>query len=203
MGLLHESLTMFVTALLAAAALAAPVPKALNGAWEGYYPLAVGERRVYVEGGADFTEEVTAVEMKDGSTRAILTHTAGPKISWDVEEQVKDGAVFRCRIKKEAYDPPFRMLEMPLKPGTKWEAGTASGYAGEMVAGEEEEVTVPAGKYKAIPVTWTVTTAFGELLPNPKVYTSWYAQRVGLVKMKYDTGERVLKSFTPGKDAKK
>jgi hypothetical protein len=196
---------MFVTALLVAC-LAAPVPKGLKGE---YYPLVVGERRVYQEGGREFVEEVTGVEAKDGGTRATLTHSTSRWDTWQVEEFVKDGAVFRSRIGKEAFDPPFRLLDLRLKAGAKWEAvatvadSTAAGYAGEMAAGEEEEVTVPAGKFKAIPVTWTVTTAGGEPLPKPRVYAFWYAQGVGQVKYTHPDGERVLKSFTPGKDAKK
>ena len=76
----------------------------------------------------------------------------------------------------------------------------APGGGGQVTytVGKEEEVTVPAGTFKAIPVTSQVDVG-GRLLKN----TSWYAPGVGVVKvvMANDGNERVqeLKEFTPGK----
>ena len=61
---------------------------------------------------------------------------------------------------------------------------------------------MPAGTFKAIPVTYTVTEVDGKPIAKPTVYTYWYAAGVGVVKLKYDGGEKVLKSFTPGKREK-
>jgi hypothetical protein len=64
--------------------------------------------------------------------------------------------------------------------------------------GREEEVEVPAGKFKALRVE-----AEQELGANVFKSTLWYAPGVGLVKSVTNTNgtERVqvLKSFTPGK----
>jgi hypothetical protein len=72
-------------------------------------------------------------------------------------------------------------------------------------------VTVPAGTFEAIRVEWWITLPASH---DPiLVRTEWYSQRVGLVKrtealldertvQKDSTPakERVLKSFTPGKN---
>jgi hypothetical protein len=58
-------------------------------------------------------------------------------------------------------------------------------------------VEVPAGTFKAVPVVYTVTEVDGKPIAKPKVYTCWYAAGVGLVKLKYDGVEKVLKAFTP------
>ncbi|HVK11989.1 MAG TPA: hypothetical protein VM597_24660 [Gemmataceae bacterium] len=67
-----------------------------------------------------------------------------------------------------------------------------------MTLGKEEEVEVPAGKFRAIPVTSDSTRA-GQTV---KV-TSRYAPKIGMVKSEAVingiTTTHVLKSFTSGK----
>jgi len=125
-----------------------------------------------------------------------------------LEYVVKDGVVYQAKAGPFTYDPLIRRVDLDLKPGAKWESKaplTAGVIAesGGMVAGKVEEVEVPAGKFQAVPVVFTVTEWDGKRIPKPTVSTYWYAEGVGLVKMKHDDGEKVLKSFTPGTDAKK
>jgi hypothetical protein len=78
--------------------------------------------------------------------------------------------------------------------GDSWESEGTS-----YKVGKEATVEVPAGKFKAIPVTSVL------ILPPDKItYTSWYASKVGVIKITSsinDSAESVgvLKSFTPGK----
>jgi len=46
-------------------------------------------------------------------------------------------------------------------------------------------------------VVYTVSEADGRPLAKPKVFTSWYADGVRLVKLKCDGGEKSLNEFTP------
>lgn len=198
---------MFAVTLLAAS-LTAPVPKAKA---PNYFPLTVGNKWVYDQDGKEVSEEVTKVIADGKQTRVIVTCTDGPGNSWEMEYIVADGAVSQPKNGLLTYDPPFRRVDLDLKPGAKWESVTLSVKgsfvcSGEMVAGEEEEVKVPAGTFKAVPVVYTVTKVDGKRLkPKPLVYTDWYAEGVGLVKAKYPhpDGDKTLKSFTPGKDDKK
>lgn len=88
---------------------------------------------------------------------------------------------------KATYDPPRRLLPNPLVPGQKWEwtgkdptqveyheAGRTVGF---------EEVTVPAGKFRAMKVV--IEIASGAI---PKTKTNWYADGVGLVKSVTEAG---------------
>ena len=195
---------MFVTALLAVS-LAAPVPKAKA---PNYLPLAVGTKWVYGQGGREVSEEVAKVAEKDGETRVTTTYTSGAGDSWESEYVVRDGVVYHARTADFVFDPPVRQVDLDLKTGAKWTSTTPPvkgvlAMTGEMVAGEVEEVTVPAGTFTAVPVVYTVTEENGVRLAKPKAYTYWYADGVGLVKLKYDGGEKVLKEFTPAKDAKR
>jgi len=195
---------MFVTALLAAV-LAAPVPK--EKAKASYFPMREGDKWVYVQDGKEVTEEVTKVADKNGEVRVTKAYT-GSRRTWDLEYLVKDGVAYQAKAGPFSYDPPIRRVDLDLKPGAKWESKApltpgVIAESGEMVAGEPEEVEVPAGKFQAVPVVFTVTEWDGKRLPKPTVSTCWYAEGVGLVKMKHDDGEKVLKEFTPGTDAKK
>ena len=72
-------------------------------------------------------------------------------------------------------------------------------YTTTVTAGAAEEVTTPAGKFTAVPITMVTQTRTGKYESK-----SWYADGVGLVK---STSEgvvvRELKAFTIGKgDAK-
>ena len=66
------------------------------------------------------------------------------------------------------------------------------------IVGPEEEVEVPAGKFKAVPVT-----SINHLAGRIQKTRHWYAPGVGLIKTAPFDGDvggtEILKSFTPGK----
>jgi RNA polymerase sigma factor (sigma-70 family) len=178
---------------------AAPVPK--EKAKTNYWPRRVGDKWVYTHGEREVSREVARVTEKDGETRVTTTHTDGT-VSREIEYLVKGGAVYQTKAGPYTFDPPIRYVDIDLKAGAKWESKTpltegVLGNSGEMVVGEEEEVKVPAGTFKAVPVVYTVTEVDGKPIPKPTVYTCWYAAGVGLVKLKCDGREMVLKAFTP------
>ncbi|MFY7953599.1 MAG: hypothetical protein ACOVT5_13925 [Armatimonadaceae bacterium] len=183
-------------AILLAASLAAPVPKAKEV--ELFYPTTVGTKRVVEtkKGNMtfEFTETVDKVVEKDG------VHTVSIKLNKEV---------FTYRVSPEGLachaplvDDPMPELKLEVKEGETWEHETK--VKGQLVKkttytlGKREEVTVPAGRYQAVRVE-SETTVNGEV----SKLTSWYAPDVGLVKTESGVGNsrvsQELKEFTPGK----
>jgi hypothetical protein len=100
---------------------------------------------------------------------------------------------------------PVPMLKLPAKAGDSWSYEPAVPEGAEKrtityTVGKEEEIEVPAGKFKALRVEMTQSAAPGEFIPR---MTYWYASGIGLVKSVSAQGAKdrtvVLKSFTPGK----
>jgi hypothetical protein len=84
--------------------------------------------------------------------------------------------------------------EFQPAPGTSWTSGDDTTHT----VGREEEVKVPAGTFKALPVVTVVQLPGGQYK-----YTTWFAPGVGVVKsvspgQKGETVQ-VLMAFTPGK----
>lgn len=189
---------MFVTALLAVA-LSAPVPKEKPP--EVYFPTTVGAKRVLettINGTTtETTEEVTKVEVKDGVFTVTMEWPAFGKTATGVFE-VTDKKVRRVGVQQLG---DYTMLDLGVKAGESWtheaEGGTAKRkLVTTYTLGKEEEIEVPAGKFKAIPVA-------EQKGKNADKWIQWYAPGVGLVKRHYETKAVtttvVLKSFTPGK----
>jgi hypothetical protein len=79
------------------------------------------------------------------------------------------------------YEPPKQYLQNPLVPGFKWKWNgkdyTQQEWAEDNTVAEFEEVTVPAGKFRAMKLISLVTGA-----AHPMTRTYWYAEGVGLIK---------------------
>jgi hypothetical protein len=99
-------------------------------------------------------------------------------------------------------EPLARLLKYPVKAGDTWTEKLTFREDKSMIAistvKEPEEVKVPAGTFKAVPV---VTSVLVE--KEPAGFTAWYADGVGLVQAKYHLGTNTitvkLKKFTAGK----
>ncbi len=188
-------LTMF--ALVLPTAGAAPVPKHLMKD-EPYWPTAVGTKWVYEQGGKEMPEEITHSEPLKGGVRLTL-RAQGMDRTTDVGA---DGVIQRT-LHKWTLD--IQTVRLPLKVGDTWAfripiQDGLHAEAGTMTVGEDEDVKVPAGKFRATKVVQTVTEAGGKPVNQPYTYTSWYAKGVGLVKMEWTQwggGSRELKSFAP------
>lgn len=72
---------------------------------------------------------------------------------------------------------PYLLLKRTPSPGDKWEASVAVGGRlsdnATVTIGPEEDITTPAGRFRAIRVTLE-----GRLI----AYRRWYARGVGLVR---------------------
>jgi|SRR5947209_7560648 len=169
-----------------------------------YLPTTVGDKRVLETtwGGKTekSTEWVTAVERRAGVTVVSVGPEAGGPAHRRYEASA-DGVVWVAN-EVRALDPPFRLLKLPAKEGEAWARDV--GPPGQVLTfklttGGEEEVEVPAGKFRAV----RVEAEAG--LPAPFAVTRttyWHAPGVGVVKTveQIKGGDRVevLKSFTPG-----
>lgn len=192
---------MFITTLLAVS-LAAPVPKAKPS--DLFFPIVEGTKRVMRgklgNSTVETTETVSKVVEKDGKyTVTVSRDLNGRTLTNDFE--VSEKGVFRPTPTGKEDAEPTPLFKLPAKEGDTW-TGEQKGPGGNVkatyIVGKMEEVEVPAGKYKAIPVTSELDVS-GNLLK----ITSWYAPEVGVVKqVSVSNGtERVqeLKEFTLGK----
>ena len=171
-----------------------------------YYPTAEGDKRVYEsqvgKTTLEITEVVTKVEPKGDGLRVtlgrVIDGTTRPQGPVDVSAR----GVFRTAGSKHDGEP-FPLVKLPVKAGDTWSqtlelpTGRDSMKVTYTVVGEED-VEVPAGKFKAVRIDQVGVAAAGTIKGS-----SWHAPGIGLIK---ETSEspvinrsRALKSFTPGK----
>ena len=178
-------------------AVAAPVPKAVKKP-AAYFPLRFGDKWEFVDGKESVTEEVSGVTPHDdGSFTAVVKLTGGGGHS--IEYKVDADAVGRSKMASNTLDPPLRMVPTVMKAGDEWDTKFRYGSSDwhyRLTVGEAEDVTVPAGKFRAVPVTC-------KRLNGDRVVETiidWYADGVGLVKVRHDDGTvKELVKYTPGK----
>lgn len=155
-----------------------------------YYPLQVGNEWHYqADSGGKKESIVTKITKKDkvdGIEMAVLEGMAGGKVVATEHLVQSDKGVFRHRFNNQPSDPPFPLLRYPVKAGDKWMgkvqfAGADATYTA--VAAEEDNVEVPAGKYKTVRVR--VDLAEGD---NKITTTYWWADGIGFVKQTIESG---------------
>lgn len=174
-----------------------------------YVPSAVGDTLVYEQKEGDqswdYVVEVTEARQKGAALVVTARVTEDDGTSRPGQHEVSDTGVYRAGAGDTALESPECYLRLPFKKGETWE--TAYTHEGEgvtvkcIVAGEEE-VEVPAGKFRCIRIE-------SEFVFNGASFTRsrWRAPRCGMVKevVVGRDGERtvyarttVLKSFAPG-----
>lgn len=176
-----------------------------------YYPLAVGDTWHYRAGDNRFQLKVAEVKAVDGKPRAkIDLVVSGKTVSWEQVGLTKDGVVRYTFEGKEA-KPPIEFLKLPPKADATWKvdsevidpkAGKLP-VKGTFKAGKEEEVTVPAGRYKAVTVSGQDIDANGVKVQK---LTYYFVERVGMVKQVIELeGSKItieLEKFEQGKAGK-
>jgi hypothetical protein len=177
-------------------ALAAPAPKAREKE-VAYFPTRMGDKREYEVRSGDtvestYTDTVTKVEKADAALHVTITRDYPGGQSWQTIIAVSADGLFRVSSNGKAVDTPVMLFKLPAKAGTKWERGPEGSQTTYTVVGEED-VEVPAGKYKAVRVEEAVGGGTRTVL--------WFAPGVGLVKQTNPGSDAivVLKAFTPGK----
>ena len=192
---------LLVALAVCSASLAAPVPKDPPKE-RSYYPTALGTKWAYsLEGEKEIAIEVeiTEVAVKGGGRTVTLSQTAGEKHR-DYPETIRVDAkgVFLLSAADKEIDPPRLDLRPKPTAGDEWEESftwKGTQYTCATTVGKEEDVTVPAGKFAALPHT----QSYGKVMPQ--VWTGWYAPGVGKVRFRdYEGKVFVLSKYTPGKD---
>lgn len=124
---------------------------------------------------------VYAFDVQDGASQRKEWYYLG-------EWEGRDGVLY-CGTDMDAEEPmddcrdnPQLLLKTGTKKGDTWEHRDDDRVTKYEHQGEEE-VTVPAGTYKAVKVRKSYTLA-----GDPCTTTTWYVKGVGLVKMEMDTG---------------
>jgi hypothetical protein len=184
---------------LAALAPAAPGPK--NDKPALYLATAKGTAWTYAVGESEHTDVVTGVEKKaDGAVLVTVAREGRDGAApYSVVEATAWG-LYEASSGTAAFDPPRCPLRLQAKPGDAWETDAKPArLKGKYVLKGEEEVEVPAGRFKVLRVEAVVDVRDG-----PRPMTLWYAAGVGRVRTAMATGGaeqvEVLKAFTPGKD---
>ena len=170
--------------------------------------LKEGMAWTYVTNSVEGKVKVTGKE-KIGEVEAFVLTTEMGDSKSEREFIVSDAAGIRMLRQASGdrvteYAQPFIRLKLPAAKGDTWEWKGDVGKEKVAVAftnDGEEEITVPAGKYKA----WKVS-AVAEIGAVKHAGSNWFAPGVGLVRQesRFESGgkkhENVieLKSFEPG-----
>lgn len=171
-----------------------------------YYPTEVGTRLVYDmdDGKGELILRVADVEEKDGAK--VVTIEQRGTTRWLPFERVSISERGLLRVEYFGYTiEPMYLLKFPVKAGDKWDfsysrQGALTGWKGTDTVIGEEEVTVPAGKFKAIKLEGVATEEDGKPREKPQKSTTWFAKGVGRVKVVNSDGAALaLRSFTRGK----
>ncbi len=160
-----------------------------------YFPLRVNDSWTYrntEEGGYSF--KVLSEEPQPGaSNRYVVEFLSGVRIN-KVFSKTAGWVLFHGESYPEheglkaTYEPPKQYLPNPLVAGQKWEWSgkdpTQTEHRESSRAVGFENITVPAGKFRAMKVISQIT---GGAIPMTRA--SWYAPGVGLVKSATEGGQ--------------
>ncbi len=193
--------------LLIAALVASPAPLLAQTAGQStktaakekapnYYPLKVGTKWTYDldTGNGQKVELISEIGGRDtfnGKSLARLEVAANGKKLPATEHLDSDAeGVYRVRMNNMEVTPPIQLIKYPLKEGQTWGGETSA--AGQKMTvncseGKIEDVQVPAGKFKAIPTTITVTQGAVKL---KNIF--WFAEGVGIIKQRSEIGPQTV-----------
>ena len=160
-----------------------------------YFPLRVGDSWTYRNSEAGgYTLKVLSEEPQEGGPARYLVEVRSEVIIQNVFSKAGDWVLLHSENYPEheglkaAYEPPRQYLRNPLVAGQKWEW---SGKDPTQVERHEtyrvvglEDITVPAGKFRAMKVVSEISSG-----PGRMTKTYWYAEGVGLVKTTTEGGQ--------------
>jgi hypothetical protein len=189
--------------LLAACVLgqAPPAPPAKEGVKDTpFYPLKVGTAWVYRVGPRTFNVRVVAHELIGKEWCARLEGSEGER-KQEEHLTVRADGIYRVRENGQGIEPPVCVLKLPPEAGATWT--WAAALAGQKLTGTftlaDEELAVPAGKYKAVRAASADLTLGDWKAP----LAVWYAAGVGPVRQRLVVnGKTVLLELQSFKAAK-
>jgi DUF3108-like len=160
-----------------------------------YFPLRVGDSWTYrniEEGG--YTWKVLSEEPQEGGSVRYVVEVRSGVVIQNVFSKAGGWVLFHAESYPEheglkaTYEPPKQYLPNPFVAGQKWEwtgkdPAQVEHHESSRVVGFEN-LTVPAGKFRAIKVVSEVSGG-----SSPITRTNWYADGVGLVKSTTEGGQ--------------
>ncbi|HKP92500.1 MAG TPA: hypothetical protein VJS88_01285, partial [Chthoniobacterales bacterium] len=161
-----------------------------------YFPLKAGDSWTYRTIGDEGGYRIKVVSEEppvDGSKRYLVEMDASVKVL-SVFSKAGGWVLMHSQRYPEhegleaKYEPPRQYLPDPLVAGTKWnwkgrDYTQVEQRESHVVSGPEE-VTVAAGKFKAMKIVSQITTGMSSMTK-----TYWYADGVGLVKSTTEGGQ--------------
>jgi len=190
--------------LLSCGVIAAPRKEEPSPAY--YLPSAVGDKLTYEEKRGDQSEEhvIEVIEAKQKGADMLVT-VRRVQDGWNSEpwrNEASNKGVWKVAEGDGVFESPKCVLRLPFREGDTWETpywANGERATAKYTSAGEEEVEVPAGKFRCIRVE-------AKFVVNGDTWTNtrWMAPRVGVVKEEVaDRDNRrwvtaVLKSFTPG-----
>lgn len=162
---------------------AAPMKKSLDKPI--FFPHRLGDALVYQHGDGDAAPEeivsVTKVEETEGAVFVTVARAMKGKPAKNSKARIDDRGVFWLEIGSRSLDPPICILTTPATRGKTWEdaiklSGGDTAKTKYTIA-SEEEIEVPAGKFRAIRVD-----VDSEINGEHSMGVEWHAPDVGLVK---------------------
>jgi hypothetical protein len=172
-----------------------------------YFGTRVGDTWVYEirtpAAKVDMIEAVSAADEKDGVVVVAVTRTYQGETAVSQQLAVSEQGLQLLAVGGSNLSHAQWVVKVPVKAGDTWTVDLDAPPGRQplkltyTVRGEEE-VEVPAGKFKAVRVD---TTLNDPVVPMP--ISRWYAPGIGLVKSVSKIGKddrvQILKSFTTGK----
>jgi hypothetical protein len=170
-----------------------------------YYPLSLGMKWIYAVTNdgqkSKLTSQVARFDTIDGKKLAVVETVIEGTVTGTAHIAATDKGVFCHRMNGIELSPPICILKYPFKKDDTWEVETTVSTEKMTVKGkavDTEEVTVPAGKYKALKADIDRT------IPGMQVSaTFWFAPDVGVVKQTMTGAGKettlVLEKFDTGK----
>lgn len=154
---------------------------------KSYYPLKAGNKWTYqIESdaaakGSKLINQIAKMEKIDGVPLFRLETTVKGKVGATEHLSINDKGIFRNRYNGIEVTPPICMIKFPIKKGSTWKVESKVGEEKLNVACklDEEEIEVPAGKFKTVKVIMDAEVVGAGILVST---TYWFAQGVGMVK---------------------
>lgn len=155
---------------------------------KSYYPLNAGNKWTYQiesdnipKGSAKLVNQIAKIEKIDNVSLARLETTAKERIAATEHLSVNEKGIFRHRYNGVEITPPICLLKFPIKKNDSWKTESVTGKEKvKMVCkSDEEEIEVPAGKFKTVKVVLDAEVVDAGIIVST---TYWFASRTGIVK---------------------
>jgi len=190
---------IFSLGCLIMSVIAAPVSAQQKITPNAYYPTKDGTRWIYKTTAGDRTARIEARIVTHEAIGGVMCvkMQAATLVKNDVRTRIQNEHVhvsekgaFRYAANNNNLTPPLQFLAFPPKKGTTWKINSRS--LGLEMKGtfkiEEQQITVPAGKFKAIVCRSEDFTIDGKNVPH----TYYFASGVGLIKQEVEYGGQTV-----------